>query len=349
MNNDKVSFHKVRSIFFFGLIFSLAIIMFFVFRPFFYSIFWAAVLAAVFSPFYKWINKHLRVPSLSAFISLLLVIFTFFLPLTITGFLVFDSSKELYASISQKNLLQEIRGASAWVLETPLAPYLDDIQAKAVEIAKNISYFLGDNLLKITGASLNFIFLAFMTLYTLFFFFRDGKDLLKRVMHLSPLGDKYEDLLYQRFTSTARATLKGTLIVGCVQGILGGLLFWITGVNGALVWGVIMTFFSAIPAVGSFVVWLPAGILMLLFGNVWQGLVILGVGALVISTIDNLIRPPLVGNDIQMHPLIVLFSTLGGIFLFGPSGFVIGPIVAALFFSVLSIYDFYYRHELNKN
>ena len=156
-------------------------------------------------------------------------------------------------------------------------------------------------------------------------------------------------MLYEKFRSTARATLKGTFIVGGVQGIIGGILFWATGIEGALIWCIIMIALSAIPAVGPSIVWFPAGVIMLALGNFWQGITILLVGLLVISTIDNFIRPKLVGKDIQMHPLLVLFATLGGIFLFGISGFVIGPVIASLFIAVMAIYDHHYRNELQNN
>lgn len=196
--------------------------------------------------------------------------------------------------------------------------------------------------------SVKFVFMLFIMFYTLFFFFKDGPRLLKYLMRVSPLGDKYEAMLYEKFTSTARATLKSTLIVGGLQGTLGGIFFWIAGVEGALVWGIIMIALSVIPAIGSFIIWLPTGIIMLALGNIWQGLLIL-IGGMFISIIDNIIRPPLVGKDTQMHPLIVLFTTLGGIFLFGISGFVIGPIIASLFLAIISIYNFYYRGELDSN
>jgi len=191
--------------------------------------------------------------------------------------------------------------------------------------------------------------MLFIMFYTLFFFLRDGKKILEHLMHLSPLGNKYETMLYEKFTSTSRATLKGTFLVGCVQGTLGGLLFLAVGIPGALIWGLMMVALSIVPAVGCSIIWLPTGIIMLLMGNIWQGITILLFGTLVISNIDNLIRPPLVGKDIQMHPLLVLFSTLGGIFIFGISGFIIGPVIAALFTSVISIYDHYYRNELSNN
>jgi predicted PurR-regulated permease PerM len=186
-------------------------------------------------------------------------------------------------------------------------------------------------------------------IYTLFFFLKDGKRMLTRLMHLCPLGDVYEEMLYQRFTSTARATLKGTIIIGTIQGTLGGILFAITGIEGALIWGILMILLSLIPGIGSAIIWLPAGIIMLGLGNIWQGVTILAVGMFVISLIDNILRPALVGKDTQMHPILILFSTLGGIAFFGISGFIIGPVITALFLAVVSIYEHYYKRELQDN
>ena len=163
------------------------------------------------------------------------------------------------------------------------------------------------------------------------------------------VGEKKEQMLFDRFTSTARATLKSTFIIGGIQGLLGGIVFWITGIQGALVWGVVMGALSVLPAVGAFMVWLPAGLITLALGNIWQGVTILLMGFLVIISIDNFLRPPLVGRDTQMHPLVVLFSTLGGLVIFGVSGFVIGPIIAALYISIISIYNDYYKSELGSN
>ena len=158
-------------------------------------------------------------------------------------------------------------------------------------------------------------------------------------MHLSPLGDKYETLLYKKFTSTTKATLKGTLIIGGVQGFLGGITFWIAGIEGAFVWGIMMLIVSIIPAIGPFLIWFPATIILLAIGNIWQGIFY------TVSWGDT----PDVGKDAGLHPLIVLFSTLGGLLVFGISGFIIGPVIAALFLSIITIYNEYYRKELKNN
>ncbi len=353
MLNNKLGFDKMRSAFFFGLIIVLAIAILYIIRPFFYPIFWAAVLAMLFYPIFSWFNRCVKMPNLSALLTLILVIVIIFLPLTLISTLLINESVDLYQTAAHWNINSGFQTLSDKLSQTPLAPIIEKAQTEwasyAGDAAKTLSLFLFNNIKNITQNSLHFVFMLFMMLYALFFFLKDGPMILKRLMHLSPLGDEQEKMLYEKFNSAARATLKGTFIVGAIQGTLAGLLFLATGVQGALIWGILMVACAMIPAVGPSIIWFPTGIIMLLLGNVWQGLLILLVGFFVISTIDNLIRPKLIGKDIQMHPLLVLFSTLGGILLFGISGFVIGPIVASLFVAVTAIYDHHYRNELQNN
>lgn len=353
MANNKLGFDKMRSAFFFGLIIILAIAILYIVRPFFYPIFWAAVLAILFYPIYSWFYRCIKMPNLSSLLTLILIITIIFLPLTLISTLLIDESINLYQTATNWNFDGGFQNLSNRLAQTSLAPLIEKAQTEWTtyvgDAAKTLSLFLFNNIKSITQNSARFVLMLFIMFYTLFFFLKDGPTILKRLMHLSPLGDEHERMLYEKFNSAARATLKGTFIVGAVQGTLAGLMFWITGVQGALLWGIIMVLCAMIPAVGPSIIWFPAGIIMLLLGNIWQGLLILLVGVFVISTIDNLIRPKLVGQDIQMHPLLVLFSTLGGIMLFGISGFVIGPVIASLFVATTAIYDHHYRNELQNN
>ena len=144
---------------------------------------------------------------------------------------------------------------------------------------------------------------------------------------------------------TARSTLKVTLLIGGIQGILGGIVFFITNIEGALIWGLLMIVMAIVPVVGCSVIWGPAGVLMLLTGHIWEGVLILVFGVAVISMIDNLLRPVLIGKDVEMHPLLIFLSTLGGIVLFGFSGFVIGPIITSLLLAIWEMYDEFYRED----
>lgn len=348
-----ITFKTVQSAFFFGLIVVLGLISLYLLRPFSFPIFWAAVIAVIFHPIYRWIEKHLKQSSLSAVISVIVVIVVLFLPLVLISTLLVNESVDLYQKISAGDYIEKVNAMTERLDSPTLAPIVDKVRnewsTQAATIAKNVSVFIFNNIKSITQNSIRFTFMFFIMLYTLYYFFKDGKRMLNRIMHLSPLGDHYEQMLYQRFTSMTRATLKGTLIIGGIQGLLGWITFALTGVEAAFIWGVVMTVIAIIPAVGSFLVWFPVGAVMLLTGNIWQGIVILLVGAIIISNIDNLLRPPLIGKETQMHPLLVLFSTLGGIILFGMSGFIIGPVIMALFLAVMSMYDHYYKTELQHN
>lgn len=351
---NKMDFKKVQTLFFFSMIIIFAITVLYIFQPFFYPIFWAAVIAITFYPTYLYLERFIKIPTLSALITLLIVVALVFIPLFVIGILLVNESALLYTKLAESNLFGSVQNISTHLDQIPLiGPYLDQAGAQgssyATSAAKNISLFLFNNIKDITQNSIRFILLFFVMIYTLFFFLKDGKRMLSRLMHLCPLGDTYEEMLYERFTSTARATLKGTIIIGIIQGALGGILFALTGIEGALIWGILMILLSLIPGIGSAIIWLPAGIIMLALGNVWQGVTILAVGMFVISLIDNLLRPALVGKDTQMHPVLILFSTLGGIALFGISGFIIGPVLTALFLAVVSIYEHYYKKELQNN
>lgn len=352
-SSDKVSFTKMRSFFFLALIIGLTIAMMYLVRPFFYPIFWAAVIAIMFYPHYVWINNRLRSPGLASGIMITVVVLTIFIPIALLATLLVNQSISLYDNLTQHNFMEDVQSWTNYLNGTPVAPYLDTLRTDWPKYVADISGWLNQyvftGLKSVTQNSLNFFFMLFIMLYSLYYFFRDGDRMVLRLMHLSPLGDKYEKMLFERFTSTARATIKGTVVIGLVQGALGALLFAVTGIPEAFLWGLIMAVLSIIPALGTALVWLPAGIITFLMGNMWQGLTILLVGMFVISLVDNLLRPFLVGKDTEMHPLLVLFATLGGIALFGITGFVIGPVIASLYLAIMSIYDHYYKNELEIN
>jgi predicted PurR-regulated permease PerM len=218
-----------------------------------------------------------------------------------------------------------------------LAPYEPQILRKAGEAVESAGSFLFRNISVLTRGTVAFILRFFLFLYSLFFFLLDGPAILRRVFGYLPLTEDDKTRLAERFLSVARATLKGTMVIGVVQGTLAGIAFAIAGIHSALFWGAIMIFFSMIPGVGTAIVWLPACVVLLARGRTGEGIFLLLFCALVVGTVDNLLRPRLVGHDTKMHPLLVLFSTLGGLLFFGVFGFLIGPIVGAVFVTVWDI------------
>jgi len=219
-----------------------------------------------------------------------------------------------------------------------ILPYRDIIVTKAGELVGVMSTFLINSLSSVTKMTLNAIIGSILMLYVMFYFLNMGDVLLKRILYLLPLEDDDEMRILRRFTSVTRATIKGTAIIGVLQGAVCGLAFALAGIQGPVFWGAVMAIMSVIPVVGSALVWFPALIILALHGDT-IGVIILAVlcGG-VAGNLDNVLRPRLVGKDTAMHDLFVLFGTLGGITMFGILGIIVGPIVAALFITIWEIY-----------
>ncbi len=227
-----------------------------------------------------------------------------------------------------------------------LTPYRDEIFSRIGDVASRISLFLVNSLSAGALTTVTFIFLFFLFLYSSYFFLVDGQKILDRIMYYLPLEESRERRLLARFTSVTRATLKGTMVIGFMQGGLGGLAFKVVGIEGAVFWGTVMTILSIIPPFGIVLVWLPAAIILALGGEYLKAVGLTLFCGLVVGSLDNLLRPRLIGKDTRMHDLLILFSTLGGITLFGPIGFILGPIIAALFVTLWQIYGEAFRHVL---
>ncbi|MGB6648694.1 MAG: AI-2E family transporter, partial [Bacteroidota bacterium] len=214
----------------------------------------------------------------------------------------------------------------------------EEINAKAGQIVAKAGSFVVKGLADITRAAAEFILMFFVMLYAMFFFLIHGQGLLDAVFRYTPLSATERARLLGTFTSVGRATLKGTLIIGIVQGGLAGLSFWVAGIEGVVFWGAVMTVLSIIPGIGSALVWVPAVIFLALNGQTGAAV---GVGlwcAIVVGTVDNFLRPMLVGKDTEMPDLLVLLTTLGGLVLFGAIGILIGPIIGALYMAVWELW-----------
>jgi len=217
-------------------------------------------------------------------------------------------------------------------------PYRDQILTKLSELGSHVGALAVGAVAAAAGGTLTFFLLLFVMLYATFFFLIDGRETLRKILYYLPLPPEDEERLVSRFVSVARATIKGTGVVGIAQGATGGLGFWVAGIHGAALWATVMAAFSILPGVGTAIVWVPAVLYLFAVGKTLAA-ILLGVWCLlVVGTIDNFLRPWLVGKDTKMSDLLVLLSTLGGITMFGPVGVIIGPIVAALFVTIWEIY-----------
>ena len=321
----------IKHVFFFTLLVAATIGFTYLLKPFFEPILWAATFAVLFMPVYKYIlNFFKNREALSAFITLFLILLTVVVPASALSIAVVNEGAQLYSDIRAGTY--DFSKAIAWIQQT--LPILSDLLAKIgidfeklkegfSDTALNISQWVATNLLNIGQNTLTFTVMFFLMLYMLFFFLKDGHKIIELIIRILPIGDEAERHLLSKFGEVSRATIKGTLVVGVIQGTLGGIMFALLGIESAVFWGVVMIGLSILPAVGSALVWGPAAIIFFANGHWIKALILLGVGALFIGMIDNVLRPILIGRDTKMPDYLILLSTLGGLSLFGLSGFVI--------------------------
>jgi predicted PurR-regulated permease PerM len=314
-------------------------------RSFLMAILLAGIFAALARPLYQRIvNVVNGRRGLASVLTLLLIIIVVLLPLAVLAGVVTGQAIKVSqtampwvkAQINQPGAISHFLGSIPYY--DKIAPHSGLILRKAGEMVGSVSQFLINNLSSATVGAVNFLFMFFTWLYTMYFFLVDGDLLLDRILYYLPLKDHDEQLMLKKFTSVTRATLKGTAVIGIVQGGLAGLAFWAVGIPSAAFWGAIMVVLSIIPSVGTAVIWLPAAIVLGIGGAVGKAIGLFLFCSVAIGSVDNLLRPVLVGKDTQMHELMIFFGTLGGIFMFGIIGVIIGPIIAALFITIWEIY-----------
>lgn len=315
-------------------------------RPFLLPVFWAAVLAVLFHGVYRGFLQLM--PSwrnASALLTVLIAVIVVILPLVLLGIAVTNEVIALYQRLAlgvvdvQAPLLwleQQLPRAAEYLQRYGLDP--ERVREIAIDTAAAASEFVARQALVLGRDAVQFAVLFFLMLYVLFFFIRDGERIVQMMIRALPLGDTREKLLFDRFVVVSRATVKGTLVVAAVQGFLGGVLLWAVGIQGAVLWGVLMAILALLPVVGTILVWGPAAVYLISVGDVTAGIIVLVGGFFVVSLIDNFLRPRLVGRDTRMPDYIVLISTLGGLVKFGLSGFVAGPMLAAFFLVVWDIF-----------
>lgn len=309
------------------------------------AIFLAAMTAALLNPLYQrfvtWFKGH---NSLAAGITILIFLLVIIVPLGALLGVITGQAINVGRSVSPwiETQINQTDNISSILEQLPYSDYLlehqDEVLQKLGQLVGSISRFLINSLSSFTLMTVQLIFMTFIFLYTLFFFFIDGEDILHKFLYYLPLEDKEEQQLLHKFTSVTRATLKGTLVIGAIQGSLAGIAFAVVGIPSAVFWGTIMTVLSVIPLVGASLVWVPAAIVLIVNGSATAGIGLAIFCALVVGSADNILRPKLVGKDTQMHELLIFFGTLGGLAIFGIMGFVIGPIIAALFITLWEIY-----------
>ncbi|MEO6873069.1 MAG: AI-2E family transporter [Chthoniobacterales bacterium] len=324
--------------------------------PFLHPLLLAAIFAGLCQPLYRWLTRLLRGRrSLAAVLTLIVLFFLVAGP--ISAFVGVVVRQAIAISNDALPWLQQHFGdatsfnAHDWLVQRfpALADYVPE-QAQIVEsaarLAKAAGGFLVAGATQFTAGTASFLLNLFVMLYAMFFFLRDGGKIIEKILYYTPLSHDEEVRVLDRLTSVTRATIKGTLVIGAIQGALAGIGFWVAGIEGSTFWGTLMAVLSVVPGIGAALIWVPAVIYLFITGETLTAVLLLVWCAAVVGTVDNILRPSLVGKDAKMPDLLILVGTLGGLFLFGPIGFIIGPLVCGLFLTVWDIYGATFRAVL---
>ena len=328
---------------------------FYIVRMFFIPVLLALTLAAIFHPSYE---RLLRLfggrRNLAALAAVFVVVLGLVIPLWLIIQLLIVQliafARELQADdfLSRENLTQIMDAVGRLRIARWLSSM--DVQIDWQSGLRSVATYLGEFVTLIINRTstgvIGVVTTVLVTLFTLFYFFRDGRAMVTQMLYLSPLRREYEERVLNHFVLISRATFKGTVVIGFIQGALGALTLLVFGVSTWAVWGVVMLILGVLPLLGPGLVLIPAAIIMLISGQIWQGIAVAFISIVLIGAVDNLLRPRLVGHGAKMHDLLIFFSTLGGIAVFGFLGFIIGPVIAAFFSSLLTIYGMEFRDTL---
>lgn len=315
-------------------------------KPFFGPVFWACVSTVIFYPVYQFLLQRFKGrTNLCALLTLLICVVMVVLPATFLISSVISEGAGFYKQLESGELNPALYIEKVHTAFPALQQAIDrfgidiaKIKENAIDSAMSSGKLVAQQALSIGQNTFKLLLNICLMLYLTFFLLRDGEYLLELLIRALPLGDARERLLVKKFGEVTRATIKGNLVIAMVQGSLGGIIFWILGIPGALLWGVLMAALSLIPAIGPAIVWAPVSLYLFATGENVKAIILIGFGAGVIGLVDNILRPILVGRDTKMPDYVVLISTLGGLSLFGVNGFVVGPLIAALFIAVWGIF-----------
>jgi predicted PurR-regulated permease PerM len=309
--------------------------------PFFGAVCWAVFITLVFWPLHlRFLHGSHGRRNIAALATLTVVLLIVILPLTMVAASITDEASQLVARLRSgeiqvttyfQRVMEALPQWARAILQRFGMGDLGLLQQKILTALGSSGQMLTSRLVGIGQVTLDFIVAFFVMLYVLFFLFRDGDQLSQSIARSIPLNPQHTRRLLTQFATVVRATVKGNILVALAQGALGSVAFWVLGLPGAILWGAVMALLSLLPAIGAALVWGPVAAYFLFSGELAKGIGLMVWGVLVIGLVDNVLRPMLVGKDTRMPDYLVLVATLGGIVVFGLNGFVIGPVIAAVF------------------
>jgi len=326
----------------------IGIEVFRIFIPFISTLILAFIFWNLFDPIYIYLEKFVKKAQIASLLTCIIVFLLIVIPFFVVGSIATEEAVGIYKNLTHNNnslleLQNNTRNLSLTVSSKlrispeEMGTLLNNLNLP--DMAKKLAASAADLFQQVFQQVTQFLFLVFVMLFTLYFLFIDGSKFIKYIFRISPLSSSEENLLWNRFLSMSRATIKGTLIIGVIQGIIGGLSFWGLGINPPVVWGVLIGILSVIPFLNLFVIWLPVAVWFLVSGAWVSAIIAIFIGLIVTGAIDNFLKPKLIGSDDPLHPVLILVGIFGGIIEFGIMGFIIGPLVLAIFMTTLEIFE----------
>jgi predicted PurR-regulated permease PerM len=341
-----MSVKSANRFYFLMVLFLLAVLGYLTYQimsPFFAPLAWAAVFSIVLYPVYLFLARLIRIRSVAsaATVALLLVMiigpFTYLTSVLVGEIQVFSAKMDTGGFGSVDEALAKIKSLSVM---QKIGPYvrLEDVTKETVlesvrKLGKSVLESLSLKITNLIAAGLSFVIMIFAT----FFLLKDGAALLERIRNYMPFSETQKDRLARQIKDMVVSTVYGGVVVAVLQGVLGGLAFYAIGLEAPVLWGVAMSIMSFVPMIGTFAIWGPAAVYLALEGDLFHGVILFAYGVFVISMVDNILKPVIIGSRTKMHTLMILFSVLGGIRFFGMIGLVMGPLITAVFMSVFEI------------
>ncbi len=337
-----------------SLFFLIAAIVFYLFYqlivPFFAPMAWAAVFAILFFPLYERVRALIRSKGLASLLVCILIIILIIGPIT---YLFVALVGEAASAVTKVNTM--IKSGELDQLLAFDFPWFESVKEKLsqyYDLSKiNLDEMIKQSVESVSGVILNqtswlitnttrLIFYFVLMIFTMYYFFKDGELIVHKTKRLMPLTENQINVTFKQLHDVIQATMYGGVVVALIQGLIGGILFAIMGIPSPIFWGAIMAFLSVIPFVGAFIIYIPAGLILIIGGSYIKGLIVIIIGSVVISQVDNVLRPFLISGRTSIHPLLLFFTILGGIYLFGLLGIVLGPLIAGVFVTLLKIFEF---------
>lgn len=330
------------------LLLAVSVALVYILLPFYGALMWGVIIALLFSPLFVWLLPRVgQRPTVAALLTLLIVLVIVVLPLALIAASLVREAAQIYTQLQSgeldpalyfRGLFNSLPDWITNVLDRFGLVSFNTLQRRITAALTQGAQLIATQTFSIGQNTFEFVASVFITLYLAYFLIRDGQNVSQALRRALPLAPEHKTVLLDTFTTVVRATVKGNLLVAAIQGTLGGLGFWALGVSGAVLWAVLMAFLSLLPSVGAALVWAPVAVYFMLAGELGKSVALVVYGMLVIGLVDNLLRPILVGKDTRLPDYVVMITTLGGMAVFGINGFVLGPVIAALFMAVWQIH-----------